>query len=143
MIFSPSLAQVREFFCEAWRKRTAGEPMTAMEQLAADCALAHPEHHALLSDPARARTEDYSDGRENPFLHLSLHLALREQLSIDQPPGVRAELERLARRSGDGHAASHEAMACLVRAMDAASRIPGGASPDEMGAAYLEGLKRA
>jgi hypothetical protein len=143
MIFSPSPTQVRTFFCDAWRKHLAAEPMAPIERLAADCVLDHPEHHALLADTARALGEDFSGGGENPFLHLSLHLALREQFSIDQPPGIRSELERLARRGGDWHLASHEAMACLVRAMDAASRVPGGASPDEMGADYLERLRRA
>ena len=140
-MFAPSLAEVRSFFCEAWRKHLAGEPLTPIEAIAADCAKEHPEYHPALADPQRALGEDYSDGRENPFLHLSLHLAVHEQVSIDQPPGIRAEVERLARARGSWHEGLHEAMRCLARALERANG-PSRAAPNELAADYLDCLRR-
>ena len=69
----------------------------------------------MLEQPERHRTRDYSPdaGEVNPFLHLSLHLAVEEQLSIDQPPGIRAHFERLRAARGDEHAALHAVIDCL------------------------------
>ena len=95
-MFNPSREQVRSFFCEAWRKRCAREVVTGAEAVAADLIEQHPEYHALLGQPESALEQEFTPetGRMNPFLHLSLHLAIAEQISIDQPPGIRAEYER-------------------------------------------------
>ena len=101
-MFDPSRDQVRDTFFEAWRKYRGGEPIVGVEALALDAILAHPEYHELLAQPERSRGRDYS-GESNPFLHMSLHVALAEQLSIDQPPGIAqrfaALLARTARHS--------------------------------------------
>ncbi|HEX4928725.1 MAG TPA: DUF1841 family protein [Burkholderiales bacterium] len=136
-MFDPSREQVRDTFFETWRKYRAGEPLAGIEALAIDAVLAHPEYHDLLSQPERYRAKDYSD-ESNPFLHMSLHLALEEQLSIDQPPGIAARFARLAARFGDRHAAMHEAIECLAETLWRAQRDS--APPD--GAAYLECLDR-
>ena len=86
-MFNPTREQVRDMFFEAWRKYRAGEMLVGIETIAVDVILAHPEYHEMLCAPQRYRERDYSDGA-NPFLHMSLHLAFEEQLSIDQPPGV-------------------------------------------------------
>ena len=93
-------------------ERAAGEPG---ERQAADWIVEHPEYHAELTDPESAAAQDYSPerGQTNPFLHLSMHLAISEQLSIDQPPGIRAAHERLAARLGSAHEAHHAIMECL------------------------------
>jgi len=135
-VFNPSRDQVRDTFFETWRKYRAGEPLVGIEALAADVALAHPEYHALLEDPERHRDKDYT--QDNPFLHMSLHLALEEQLSIDQPPGIAARFAALAPRHADRHAALHEAIECLAETIWRSQR--GGAPPD--GAAYLDCLAR-
>ena len=108
-MFEPTREQVREFFFETWRKVQAGEALTGMEALALDVVLLHPEYHAVLADPARTREQEYFPelGQTNPFLHLSLHLALEEQLSIDQPRGIAARFAALvaeARRAPRGAA---------------------------------------
>jgi hypothetical protein len=82
------------------------------------------------------------DGRTNPFLHLSMHLAIAEQLSIDQPPGIRAAYERLVRRRGDKHRAAHDVMECLGEVVWAAQRTGQALPPDEMSARYLDCLAR-
>lgn len=139
-MFSPTRDQARRFFVEAWRKRRQGEILSGLEHLAADLVLAHPEYHALLDDPEEALAKDFSAeaGQPNPFLHLSLHLAIEEQLSIDQPPGIRRIADALAARTGDRHAALHEILECLGETVWRAQRD--GAPPDAH--AYLECLRR-
>lgn len=139
-MFNPTREQVRDFFFETWRKYRAGEPLAGMESLALEVLLAHPEYHAQLSDPERQREQEYFPelGQINPFLHMSLHLALEEQLSIDQPAGVAARFAALLARHGERHAAVHEAIECLAEMVWRAQRD--GAAPD--GAAYLDCLER-
>jgi hypothetical protein len=112
-MFDPTRDQVREFFISAWQKRVAGEVCTPLQTMAADLIGWHPEYHTDLQDPD-AMQRDYSvqDGRTNPFLHLSMHLAIAEQVSIDQPPGIRDAHQQLAARLGE-HEAVHEIMECL------------------------------
>ena len=114
-MFDPTRDQVRAFFLETWRKYRAGSPVSGLEGLGLDIVLLHPEYHEFLSKEEN-RTRDFTD-EANPFLHMSLHLALEEQLSIDQPPGVRAGFERLLARKGDRHEALHEAIECLAEMM--------------------------
>lgn len=139
-MFQPTREQVRQFFFEAWRKDRRGEPLVGLEAVAVDIIRMHPEYHATLDDPERSLERDYvpEDGASNPFLHLSLHLAIEEQLAIDQPPGIRAELERIAARHGDRHDALHVALECLGEAIWAGQRL--GTGPDA--AAYLDCLRR-
>ena len=136
-MFDPSRDQVRETFFSTWRKYRAGEPLAGIETIALDVILAHPEYHAILDDPERYRDKDYVD-EGNPFLHMSFHVALEEQLSIDQPPGIAARFAKLLARTGDRHDALHEALECLAETVWRAQRdrLP----PDE--AAYLECLER-
>ena len=114
-MFTPSQHDVRRFFCEAWRKQRAGELLTPLEAIAADWIEAHPEYHAELSDAVAAVAASYAveDGRTNPFLHLSMHLSISEQVSVDQPRGIKQAFELLAARRGSAHEAQHEVMECL------------------------------
>jgi len=139
-MFSPSRDQVRQFFFDAWRKYRAAEPLEGLERVAIEVTLLHPEYHHVLDDPARFLDREYppEDGEMNPFLHLSLHVAIEEQLSIDQPAGVRAEFERLLASRGDRHDALHVVLECLgevVWQAQAARAVPDGE-------AYLECLRR-
>ncbi len=134
-MFNPSRDQVRQFFFDAWAKFRAGRPLTDLEAMAADHIGSHPEYHPVLDQPERYRDRDWPPelGETNPFLHLSMHLSIAEQLSIDQPPGVKARYLALAQRLGDEHAAQHAVMDCLAEMVWRAQRdnLP----PD--GAAYL------
>jgi hypothetical protein len=136
-MFDPSREQVRETFFIAWRKYRAGEPLAGIETIALDVILGHPEYHAVLGDAERYREKDYLD-EANPFLHMSLHVALEEQLSIDQPPGIVNRFQALVQRHGKRHDALHEAIECLAETVWRAQRDQ--APPD--GAAYLECLER-
>jgi len=139
-MFTPTRDEARRFLFEAWRKHRAGEPVSPLEQQAAGLIALHPEYHAMLDAPAKHLDRDYvpEGGAVNPFLHLSLHLAVAEQLAIDQPPGIRAEFERLRAARGDAHAALHAILECLGEVVWQAQRT--NSTPD--GALYLECLAR-
>ena len=139
-MFSPSQHDVRRFFCETLAKQRRGEPLTPLEAMAADWIDAHPEYHGDLADLERALAAAYAveGGRENPFLHLAMHLTISEQASIDQPRGIRQALEQLAARLGSAHAAQHEAMECLGEMVWSSQRS--GLPPD--GDKYLDCLRR-
>ena len=138
-MFNPSRDQVRNFFIETWRKYRAKEVLTPMESVAANILTVHPEYHAVIEDPESVdRDFPPEAGQINPFLHLSLHLAIEEQLSIDQPPGIRAAFDAACLRRGDRHEAMHDALEALGEMLFNAQR--GSTPPD--GAAYVNSLRR-
>lgn len=139
-MFNPSREEVRRFFCDAWQKRTGGNVLTPLEAIAVDWIDQHPEYHALLTDTEGALTRDYTPegGQTNPFLHLSMHLSISEQVSIDQPPGIRAAYEALSRRLDSQHEAQHQIMEALGQMLWNAQR--NGMPPD--GQAYVDDIKR-
>lgn len=114
-MFNPSREEVRRFFCDAWRKETTGTPLTPLEAIAVDWMREHPEYHDQLADADAAVAEEFTPerGQTNPFLHLSMHLSIAEQVSVDQPRGIRAAYEALARRLDSPHEAHHHMMECL------------------------------
>ena len=123
-MFNPSREQARQFFFDAWRKYRQREMLSAMENIALEVILLHPEYHAMLDDTARYQDKDYLPemGDTNPFLHMSMHIASREQLSIDQPVGIRQRFERLLTKTGDEHAVMHQIMECLAEMIWQAQR---------------------
>ena len=139
-MFNPSQADVRRFFCAVHGKSRTGQPLDALETLAGQWLQEHPEYAADLADgeAAVARAYDGQDGRTNPFLHLSMHLSISEQCSIDQPQGIRQAVELLAARRGSLHDAHHEAMECLGRMLWESQRA--GRPPD--GQAYIDCVRR-
>jgi hypothetical protein len=140
-MFSPSRDQARRFFFDTWTKHREKQPMVGLENVALDVILLHPEYHAALGEPERHAARDYApeDGSTNPFLHMSLHVAIEEQLSIDQPPGIRAEFERIARARGERHAALHAILECLGETLWRAQRDA--AAPDAND--YLDCLRKS
>ncbi len=140
IMFNPSRDDVRRFFIDTWRKQRSGEILTPLEAMAADWIVEHPEYHAELEDAGRSAAHDYTpdEGRTNPFLHLSMHLAISEQLSIDQPPGIRAAHEKLAARCDCAHDAQHAIMECLGETIWEAQRT--NTPPDSD--AYLQRILR-
>ncbi len=139
-MFQPSREQARRFFFDAWQRHREGAPLQPLQQVALEIMLLHPEYHAMLEQPDAYVDRDYTpeSGGMNPFLHLSLHLAVDEQLSVDRPPGVRAAFERLVLTRGDRHHALHELLDCLGETLWQAQRL--NRMPDEQ--AYLDCLAR-
>ena len=139
-MFDPSQADVRKFFCGVWKKHGEATLLTPLEAIALDWILEHPEYQTNLQDVDSALTADYSvdKARTNPFLHLSMHLAIAEQISIDQPPGIKSAFTTLSHRHNSLHEAAHKIMDCLgeVIWVSQRSNLP----PD--GAAYIDCIKR-
>ncbi len=131
---------LRRVFHEAWRGHLDGRPLQALEAMVVDVAGLHPEYHALLTgacDPDRDFPPEA--GRTNPYLHMAMHLALREQLTTGRPAGIVDLHARLLSRHGDPHRAEHAMMDCLGEVLWQAQRH--GTAPDET--AYLDCLKAA
>ena len=139
-MFNPSRDEARRFLVGAWTKFRAREPLSALEQTAAELIALHPEYHPIVEAPERHLDRDWQPegGEANPFLHLSLHLAVAEQLAIDQPPGIRAEFDRIRAARGEEHAALHALLECLGEVVWTAQRH--GTAPDAQ--LYLACLAR-
>jgi hypothetical protein len=139
MMFAPTRDEARRFLIDAWRKHRAREPLSALERTAAQLIAMHPEYHAVLDSFEHADRDYAPEGGDiNPFLHLSLHLAVAEQLAIDQPPGIKAHYDRLCVARGDSHAALHAVVECLGEVVWQAQRL--GTAPDPV--LYLACLER-
>lgn len=138
MIFGQDKHELRQMYGDAWRKAMAGEILSPLESQIAEVIEDHPEYQAaVLSDDLDASFTP-EGGRTNPFLHMGLHLALRDQVATDRPPGIRDVLSAIAARTGDRLAAEHRAIDCLAETLwEAQNRH---AAPDEQ--AYLEKLRR-
>ena len=123
-MFNPSRDQVRQFFVDTWASYRAGRTLNGSEAVALEVILAHSEYHAMLDNPARCLEREYPPdlGETNPFLHLSMHLSIAEQLSIDQPAGVRERYQKLLAQRGDVMQAQHEVMDCLAEMIWQAQR---------------------
>lgn len=135
-MFNPSREQARRFLVDAWAKYARSEPLTPLEQMAVEIIAAHPEYHRYFEHSERDLERDWrpEGGETNPFLHVSLHLAIAEQLAIDQPPGIRALHDALAAQyEGDTHRARHDLLEALGETLWQAQRT--GTAPD--GALYL------
>ena len=132
--------ELRRVYVEAWRKRRAGLPVEPLEAQVADVIAVHPEYHAALERGEDALARDYTPegGQSNPFLHMGLHLAVRDQVATDRPVGLRKAFESLAQRVGSAHEAEHRIIERLAEAMWEAQRS--GRPPDE--AAYLQRVLR-
>ena len=138
-MFDPSRDQARNFLFDLWAKHRAGEALTPLESLALSVVFEHPEYQPVLEDRSRNLEREWrpEGGETNPFLHLSMHLAIEEQLSIDQPPGIRAAVQALERTLG-AHDARHQVMDCLAEIVWQAQR---NRAPFD-NAAYLDCLAR-
>ncbi|HEX8873372.1 MAG TPA: DUF1841 family protein [Nitrosospira sp.] len=140
-MFNPTREEARQFFFDTWRKYRQREMLSAMENLTLEVILLHPEYQAVLEDAERYQDKDYLPemGDINPFLHMSMHVAIKEQLSIDQPAGIRQRFERLLKKMGDEHAAAHQVMECLAEMIWQAQRNR--SAPDA--SIYFECLDRS
>jgi hypothetical protein len=123
-MFNPTRDQSREFLFDLWAKHQAKAPLTPLESMALAIVIEHPEYHAVLGDRERYLDRDWTPegGEANPFLHLMMHVAIEEQLSIDSPPGIRAAVEALAAKRGSMHDARHDVMECLAEVIWQAQR---------------------
>jgi Domain of unknown function (DUF1841) len=138
-MYSSNRNDTRQAFFDAWKKLQDGSPMTALETIIADVIKLHPEYHRYLEDDARSLDKDWlpEGGEANPFLHMGMHIAIREQLSIDRPAGIKAAYDALLRKTGDVMQTEHLMLECLGEALWRAQRE--NRLPDEQ--AYLACIK--
>jgi len=140
-MFGNDRDSMRRFFAETWQQYQAGAKLEPMQRMVAGVIAEHPEYQPLLmpgNEAVIARDFSPEEGQTNPFLHMGMHIALREQAGADRPPGIRALTEQLAQHTGDLHAAEHQLMEPLGEAMWQAQRA--GTEPDE--ARYLEAVRK-
>lgn len=123
-MFNPSRDQARQFFFETWRKYREHAPLSDMETITLEVILQHPEYHAMLQSAERYLDKDFLPemGEINPFLHMSMHVAIREQLTIDQPIGIFQKFEKMKAKFKDEHEAIHQTMECLAEMLWQAQR---------------------
>lgn len=139
-MFKPSREQARQLFFDAWSKYRRREILSGIETIALEVILLHPEYHSILDQTDRYLDKDYLPemGDTNPFLHMSMHVAIKEQLSINQPIGICERFARLQEVAGSEHAAAHQMMECLAEMIWQAQRNQ--SAPDA--AIYFECLDR-
>lgn len=140
MLFGQDRGALRRMFFETWRKRHAGEPLEPLETAIAAVVEQHPEYHAMLADADRHLDRDWlpEGGETNPFLHMSMHIAIQEQLSTGRPAGIREAYQTMMAHLPDAHAVEHQMMECLAQMLWEAQRE--NRMPDEE--AYLGCLRR-
>ena len=140
MLFGQNRDELRRFYVEAWRKYRDKTPIQPLEALIAEVVALHPEYHALLEDAEQAITREFSaeSGQDNPFMHMGMHIGIREQLSTNRPIGIVIAYERLLKKLGDRHEVEHRMIECLGQALWEAQRS--GTPPDD--SAYLDCLNR-
>jgi len=133
-------SSLRRMYVEAWRKHRESLPVEPVEDQIIRVVSLHPEYARLLESEPAALDRDYTpeEGQTNPFLHMGLHLAIREQVATDRPAGIAVVHRSLAARLGDAHDAEHAMIERLGEALWNAQRA--GLPPDE--AQYLESLRR-
>lgn len=132
--------ELRRVYLDAWARDRGALPLTPVQAQVAAVIREHPEYHDWLERGEAALSEEFTPARglPNPFLHLGMHLALRDQVATDRPAGIRAAAERLARRGGSRHEAEHAMMEALGSTLWEAQRS--GTAPDER--LYLERILR-
>jgi len=116
MLYSQDRNQLRSVFFQVWEKKLNNLPLDAMETILANIIEQHPEYHNILAEKEKNLDKDYSPdvGETNPFLHMSMHIAIHEQLSIDQPVGIKTAYQGLLSKLGDSHEVEHRIMDCLA-----------------------------
>lgn len=138
MIFPGDRQALRRMYRDAWRKRRQGAPLTALETQIADVVAEHPEYHPAVESDDLERDFTPEGGHANPFLHMGLHLGLREQLATDRPAGIVRVHRQLLARTRDAHVVEHRMIECLAETLWEAQAA--NAAPDDR--RYLERLRQ-
>ena len=138
MIFGQDRNELRRMYADAWQKHCDKLPLSPLEAQIADVVAIHPEYHGDVTSDDLNRDYTPDGGQTNPFLHMGLHLGIREQVATNRPAGIAAIHKVLITKRGDVHAAEHDMIECLAETLWEAQS--GNKPPDEAG--YLERLKQ-
>ncbi len=117
MIFGQDRHELRKTYADAWQKYCDKRPMSALEAQIAAVISEHPEYQDTVTSPELDRDFTPEGGEPNPFLHMGLHLGLREQIATNRPAGIDEIFERLAAKAQSAHAAEHQMIECLAEAL--------------------------
>ncbi|VAW78407.1 hypothetical protein MNBD_GAMMA15-971 [hydrothermal vent metagenome] len=139
MLFGQDRDQLRNVYCSVWQSRLGGAELDPLQAQIAAVIEQHPEYQPLLGKPEQALGKDYLPelGETNPFLHMGMHLGLREQVDTDRPAGIKQLYQSLLEQYRDAHALEHEMMECLAEMVWQTQKT--GTPPDE--ARYMDCLK--
>ncbi len=139
MIYSQDRTKLRQQYFDVWQKANAGQTLEPMEAIIADVIKDHPEYHPILKNPdAHIESEYYPEhGNTNPFLHMGMHITLREQVATDRPAGIKDLTRKMLLKYRDSHEMEHHMMEPLGRVLWEAQRS--NTLPDEQ--IYLEALR--
>jgi hypothetical protein len=137
MIFGSDRDELRQMYVDAWQKCCAGDPMSPLESQIAQVIRDHPEYQPAMTAETLDETYTPEGGKTNPFLHMGLHLAVREQIATNRPAGITKVFESLQTRARDRHTAEHQVLDCLAEVLWVAQND--NTAPDEQ--AYLENLR--
>ncbi len=141
MIFGNDRDALRQSYFDAWKKANRQQPLTALEQQIVDVIALHPEYHRLFEDSSESKlSKEYLPeiGESNPFLHMGLHLGIRDQLATDRPKGMKTLFHKLINKTPDLHQAEHLFMETLAESIWFAQKH--NQAPDD--AKYLNRLKK-
>lgn len=138
MIFGQDRNELRKMYADAWQKHCDKMPLSPLEAQIVAVVEWHPEYHSDVTSEDLSKDYTPEDGRTNPFLHMGLHLGIREQVTTNRPPGIRSVFKSLTAKLGDAHDAEHQMIDCLAEALwEAQSQ---NTAPDEQ--KYVEQLRR-
>ncbi len=131
--------EIRQVYLKVWQKMQNQSLLEPLEAIIADVIKLHPEYHSMLEEGETAKQKDFSpeDGQTNPFLHMGMHITLREQAGGDRPAGILDIYTKLVKQKGI-HETEHAMMECLGQTLWKAQRDD--AIPDEN--AYLACLRQ-
>jgi hypothetical protein len=138
MIFGQDRGEMRRMYADSWKKRCDGLPMSPLEVQIADVVAEHPEYRDAVTGGDLDRDYTPEGGETNPFLHMGLHLGIREQVATNRPAGINQIFQKLAAKIGNPHQAEHRMIDCLAETLwEAQSQ---NSAPDEN--RYLERLRQ-
>ena len=131
-MFGQDRNQLRQMYIDAWRKHQAGEVMQPLELMIAEIVTMHPEYHDMINAGEDSLDKDFLPemGESNPFMHMGMHIAIREQISTDRPQGIVTAHKKLLLRLQDPHEVEHQIMECLGRMLWESQQ--NNVAPDEM-----------
>jgi hypothetical protein len=138
MIFGQDRTELRQMYADAWRKHCEKLPLSPLEAQIASVIEWHPEYHDDVARDDLNRDYTPDGGQTNPFLHMGLHLGIREQVATNRPAGIANIHTTLAAKIGDAHVAEHQMIECLAETLWEAQNQNG--APDER--KYLERLQQ-
>jgi len=138
VIFGQDRHELRKMYANAWRKHMDDTLMSPLEAQIAAVVEQHPEYHAAVTSDDLDQDYTPEGGKSNPFLHMGLHLSIREQVATNRPPGIAAIYAKIVAKAGDPHTAEHQMIECLAETLWEAQSRNG--APNE--AEYLDQLRR-